>query len=674
MQWRLKQFIYDPATNLLHGPAGEILLEPKSSALLAYFIENSGRDISRDELIKSVWHGQIVSDGAINRVVVHLRKALGDDGRIKRFIVTVPKVGYRFVVEAQETETAEKPAGQGKAEHRVNIGSARGRVVFLALTAGVLAVLAYALVPGQSRKTPTAPATHAVSPLTRLNAEQFDPAMADDATQLAYSRKTEAGADLFWVKSADVPPLPIGKTGGFAVGAAWAPGAQALVYQFVQGTACAFHMIEFSGKQASPPETLYECAANSRSVFAFDDTGTKLYFTEQASEHDPSAVFVLDLENGSKTRLSQPPARGRGNHHIDINPQTGTLLVLGDQKPGRTTAFELDPASNSFTRLHDWSFRVDHAVFGHSANTIVHPGTHPSYQLVETNYASGKARVLVSDSRRIKTPKRIANNRDYLFASYLHNRDIWIDGQPQPALNSSVMDYLPTLSRGGSKLAFVSKRTGQSEIWIKDFPSDTLQSIAIDQTGLSIVGLDWSFDDQSIVATTSQGLWVVDTVSGHMKSIPTELPAYATSWTGDNRLVYSQRENGRWHIYETDTLSGATKQVYEGWAFLLASEQLMVFVDQEGAPFLGGTSSMEADCAPPLAGRHLAFHVRESVFYCVSNQDRRNLLKFVPGIGVETLTNMVPGVKQYSVAGNRIAHTVPISRVSDIMRTDQKAK
>ena len=62
--------VFDADKRTLLVDQETVILEPKAAALLAYFCQNPNKHISRDELIEQVWHGQIVSDNAINRVVV----------------------------------------------------------------------------------------------------------------------------------------------------------------------------------------------------------------------------------------------------------------------------------------------------------------------------------------------------------------------------------------------------------------------------------------------------------------------------------------------------------------------------------------------------------------------------------------------------------------------------
>ena len=72
----------------------DIELRPKSFALLRYLVENAGRLVPKDELIKAVWPKVIVTDESLARCVSDVRKALGDADR--RIVKTMTRRGYLF--------------------------------------------------------------------------------------------------------------------------------------------------------------------------------------------------------------------------------------------------------------------------------------------------------------------------------------------------------------------------------------------------------------------------------------------------------------------------------------------------------------------------------------------------------------------------------------------------
>lgn len=72
-------------------------LTPIQQALLYLLAANSGRVLSREELLASIWGGEFeIESNVVDRHIRELRVKLGDDWRTPQFIETVPGKGYRF--------------------------------------------------------------------------------------------------------------------------------------------------------------------------------------------------------------------------------------------------------------------------------------------------------------------------------------------------------------------------------------------------------------------------------------------------------------------------------------------------------------------------------------------------------------------------------------------------
>ena len=76
----------------LNGQA--LPLGPTAFRLVAYFVQNHGRLLSKDELVKAVWPNVFVTDDSLIQCVAQLRSALGDESQ--DFIKTVRGRGYIF--------------------------------------------------------------------------------------------------------------------------------------------------------------------------------------------------------------------------------------------------------------------------------------------------------------------------------------------------------------------------------------------------------------------------------------------------------------------------------------------------------------------------------------------------------------------------------------------------
>ncbi len=74
-------------------------LEPRAMDVLTYLASRPGRTVSREELEREVWQGQVVVYEALSNAIAKLRKAFEDDPHEPRIIETIPKVGYRLIAE-----------------------------------------------------------------------------------------------------------------------------------------------------------------------------------------------------------------------------------------------------------------------------------------------------------------------------------------------------------------------------------------------------------------------------------------------------------------------------------------------------------------------------------------------------------------------------------------------
>jgi DNA-binding winged helix-turn-helix (wHTH) protein/anti-sigma factor ChrR (cupin superfamily) len=87
-----------PSLNRIDGPEGAVQLEPKVMEVLTCLAGRDGGVVSKEELVREVWEGRFVSDDVVWRSIGELRRALGDDARKPAYIQTIPKRGYRLVM------------------------------------------------------------------------------------------------------------------------------------------------------------------------------------------------------------------------------------------------------------------------------------------------------------------------------------------------------------------------------------------------------------------------------------------------------------------------------------------------------------------------------------------------------------------------------------------------
>ena len=111
--FRLGEWRVYPAVGLLVRQQFQVHAEPKLMDVLLCLARDPHRVVSRDELLTRVWPRVVVNDEVVTRAVSELRALLGDTGRERRYIATIPKRGYQLLLPAMPLPEAEAglPAG-----------------------------------------------------------------------------------------------------------------------------------------------------------------------------------------------------------------------------------------------------------------------------------------------------------------------------------------------------------------------------------------------------------------------------------------------------------------------------------------------------------------------------------------------------------------------------------
>ncbi len=106
-------FVLDPGERLLRHGGTRMDLPPRAFDTLLVLLENSGRLLEKDALMRTVWRDTAVEENNLTQVVYLVRKTLRDGEDGARYIETVPKRGYRFVGEVREFEAEPPRNGNG---------------------------------------------------------------------------------------------------------------------------------------------------------------------------------------------------------------------------------------------------------------------------------------------------------------------------------------------------------------------------------------------------------------------------------------------------------------------------------------------------------------------------------------------------------------------------------
>ncbi|MGA7633253.1 MAG: winged helix-turn-helix domain-containing protein [Terriglobales bacterium] len=194
-------FSLDPQNRVVRRSGATVPLTPKAFDLLLVLVQNAGRIVSKDELMKTVWPDSFVEESNLTQTVFMVRKAL-DETPDRRYIQTVQGQGYRFLVPVKEA-TLEGPEGEPPGTERPlaasetvevrevpvepsppEVKSWRPLVIACAAVALVL-ILVFAIWPWHPRVSPAEPGKImlAVLPFENFTGDSSEDYFSDGLTE-----------------------------------------------------------------------------------------------------------------------------------------------------------------------------------------------------------------------------------------------------------------------------------------------------------------------------------------------------------------------------------------------------------------------------------------------------------------------------------------------------------
>jgi TolB-like protein/DNA-binding winged helix-turn-helix (wHTH) protein/Tfp pilus assembly protein PilF len=192
--YRFGEFRLDAQGRLLTRGEEPVPLTPKAFDVLLLLIQNAGRTVTKDELMKVVWRGSFVEESNLTQTIFMVRKAL-DETAERRYIGNVPGQGYRFLVPVVEAASeievnADRPIAGNDREMPLPSpprGLRDGRVLVITLAAvAIVLVAGFVALPARLRKPTAEPPSRimlAVLPFQNLTGDAAQEYVSDGLTE-----------------------------------------------------------------------------------------------------------------------------------------------------------------------------------------------------------------------------------------------------------------------------------------------------------------------------------------------------------------------------------------------------------------------------------------------------------------------------------------------------------
>lgn len=357
--YRFASISVDAARQTVHVAGKTVDLEPKVFRLLIFLIENRQRVVSKDELVDSVWNGVAVTDNALTRSMVKLRRALGDDARQSRYIETIPTVGYRFVAELLAGDPA--PLAPVNSLEESPIVPPKPRWVpwaivaagFVVLTLGVLLFRQYA---GNLSSPPSRPLLQPRQ-LTSGTALDAQPSLSPAGAEVAYVSDRTGQLELFvrqlLTGSEDVQVTH--KSGG-SVNPAWSSDGKFIAYHDLgRGGIWVVPYLGGMPRQISTFGSMPAWSADGKWI-AYRSAASVSMATGDIMPSAESTIWVVPASGGTPRQVTSTGAVP-GKHTTPAWSHDGRLIAFASYLPktATTTLWAVEVQNGVHRRLADES-------------------------------------------------------------------------------------------------------------------------------------------------------------------------------------------------------------------------------------------------------------------------------------------------------------------------------
>jgi Tol biopolymer transport system component/DNA-binding winged helix-turn-helix (wHTH) protein len=573
---RFATFEVDLRAGELRKNGLKLRLSGQPLQVLSILLEQPGAVVTREEMQKRLWPDTFVDvDHNLNTAINKIREVLGDSAESPRFVETLPRRGYRFVI------PVENPASGRILKRRYDNPMVRALCVGLGFAAFLS--LSGLVVWRLSRKTAeSGPPSGEAAPLTALPGYHAYPAFSPDGNQVAFVIEGEGRQPGIYTaiiggeKALRLTSDPMDSS------PTWSPdgGRVAFTRYSPDDHSLSITAIPALGGSERKLYTFPYKPPDSNEWVNWSPSGDFLAFTENRR------VQLLSSADYTTQPLTSPPDRSI-DYAPTFSPDGTRVAFVRGTEGDNDDLFVVpvrggEPKRLTFDRC---------SIYGPSAWTpdgreIVFSSSRRGLHNLWRIPASGGTPSAITGVVTASHPS-ISRKGDLVYLQQLSNDNIWRlnlkdqlheRGPAASLISAKWQNTRPQFSPDGKRIAFESDRSGYSEIWSCDSDgSDCGQLTSLKGTARAA---HWSPDGRQIAFEFHPGdhrqIYVVDVPGGLPKLVPTFPDAnnLAPSWSRDGEWIYfaSDRENKSFGLWKVPVKGGFPVQVTtNGGAFAIES-------------------------------------------------------------------------------------------------------
>ena len=547
--------------------------------VLRLLLDAEGRVVTREELRCALWPEDTFVDfeHGVNTAVKKLRQALEDSAENPRFIETIPKVGYRFLLPVDWVAEAGHKGPQPKV---VSIGSPgpipvpplplrknvahreQWRWLVVALAVGLLlaAVGGYVL-----RRDRLQAEKLTVVPFTTFPGFEIAPSFSPDGNQIVFSwfgYEKEYQFDLYIKQVGEERVFQLTHHPAIFLAAAWSPNGRAIgfmrqaepestgIYTISALGGAERKLTDFAPYTGGWDPIALSWSADSKwlafpksRVFTRIEDPAPDHFTIHMVNVETAEERVMPNPSSDCANMWQPAFSPDGKSLASVCMLTeGVARIYVQSLDGKQAREVTDARSSAGFSGLAWARDSKSLLYSSDRN------------LWRVPVSGGKPEKLLF-AQDVESVSVARSGNRLAYAQVRHPSTIWqlelagptkAAGPATKIISSSRGDGGPHISPDGKFVAFQSWRSGSHEIWVCD--RDASNPVQLTSFGGPQVGApNWSPDSRKIVfdlrASGNPELYTVNVGGGPPKRLVTGTPnASDPFWSADGHAIYFSTE------------------------------------------------------------------------------------------------------------------------------------
>ena len=523
-------------------------LTSKAAAVLIELVRHAGDTVTRDQLLDRVWADRVTTPDVLTQAIKELRRAFNDDAKPSRYIETIPKVGYRLLAAVSMLDGELISVGGTAAGNDPDVVDALDVPVppppapvrrlgwgWLALGVTTAAVLALLLAwRGGGREAAVTTSNWTVSDIRQLTSDpgsERRPSVSPDGTRVIYAQADQAGGAsgidrivMRAIGESKSVRVTSKKTDSFEEVPTWSPDGSQIAFERLAKEDCTMHIVSSLG---GSERDVGPCKNYMVHYFDWAPDGKALISAEgSGGASDDMVLMRWDLATGTKQPLQYERLADAQDLEAHYSPD-GKLIAFRRGLAPYSDLCVMSARGGAVRQLTQLHSRIRGLAWTRDSRGLIFASNQDGhFTLYSVALDSGEVRALGVGPAEYPAAARGADLVAYEIPRTT-SRLAWValgvdKAIPELLAKSTGSDHSPAFSPDGSRIAFVSDRSGAQQVWLYDFSTLELNALTDFHDAL-LVNPAWSADGKQLLLTArgkgNPGLVEIDLASRRQRTI-----------------------------------------------------------------------------------------------------------------------------------------------------------